>query len=147
MSEFPLRLAQGDLQLPLDFQLHLRGLIGTAKPDVTESARQTWGELCRAAEEMREVENKAQKAAAAAQRLQELQALAARGPEAWRHVEQLIDAQKASTYDRAVAQLILLRDLAKHENRLPQFQARIDAIKAKQGRCTALVDRMRKAGL
>jgi hypothetical protein len=147
-DDFLVRLAQDDPQLRFDFQLRLRELAPPATSEATAApTRQTWGELRRAAEKMREAELAAQRAAAEKRRLKELQELAAKEPEIWRTVDRLVDEQKASSYAQAVELLRKLRALAVHENRLPGFQARVEAIKARQGKRTALVSRMREAGL
>jgi hypothetical protein len=147
-DDFLLRLAQGDPQLLVDFQVRLRELAQPAPAEATAApARQSWGELRRAATKLREAELAAQRAAAETRRLKELQELAAKEPEIWRTVDRLVDEQKAPSYAQAVELLRKLRTLAVHENRLPGFQARVEAIKARQGKRTALVSRMREAGL
>lgn len=62
---------------------------------------------------------------------------------AWRTLHRRLTAQE----QQAVALLVQLRALAEHEKRLPAFRARIAAITAQQGRRTALIARMQKAGL
>lgn len=146
-DEFLLRLAQGDPQLHLDFQLRLREVAEPAPAASDGPARQRWGDLRQAAEQLAQTALAAQKAAAKAQRLQALQTLAAHEPETWCTVERLVDEQKASSYTQAVTLLRQLRELAVYENRLPAFQARVEAIAARQGKRTALVSRMREAGL
>jgi hypothetical protein len=73
--------------------------------------------------------------------------LARREPEAWAEVESLIEQMQARPYDDAVALLIKLRDLARHQGEEAVFQVRINHLYQKYSRRSALIRRMRDAGL
>jgi hypothetical protein len=143
-DEFLLRLVQGEPHLSGVLKRRLRELAGAQKlPAVGERCR-TLGELSAQADRLRKAAQRREKEAAEARRRQELQALAAREPRAWREVDELLLKKTGAAYDRAVALLRELRDLASAQGRLPEFQVRLAELQAQHARSRALQERLQK---
>ncbi len=122
------------------------------------ATRRTVGELLRTAEaraeERRQAEDRKRKEEAerhqreaAAARAKYLDGLAARQPQLWARVENLIAETKPKSYEQAIKLLIDLRDLAQREERERDFRMRLDAIHVAHARKPAFIERLRKAGL
>jgi hypothetical protein len=71
----------------------------------------------RAAAKRAEAERRRREREEAEAKTRRLEALGARGEAAWREVETMIELRKSSGYERAVALLIDLRDLARNQGR------------------------------
>jgi hypothetical protein len=144
-NAFLLRLARGEAHLSAALNQRLRALApwsGTEPPP-----RRTVGKLLRAAKDQRERQHRQQVEEAEAKRIQELQALAEREPQAWAEVDALIQQMNARAYDGAVQLLVRLRDLAEYQGQETAFQQRLDAIHEQYSRRSALLHRLRDAGL
>lgn len=74
-------------------------------------------------------------------RTQYLDDLARREPAAWREVEELIATKRPKDYDRAVALLVDLRDLAERLGRAPDTEARIRELRQRHGSKPSLLKR------
>lgn len=127
------------------------------EPAVPAAKRRTVAELLRDAEiaalERRRVtaakaarEEKRRERAAAIAREQHLDGLAGQEPALWREVDALIATRLPKNYDRAVALLVDLRDLAARKDDRG-FRQRIEALRAGHTRRPALIDRLNQAGL
>ncbi|HDQ71689.1 MAG TPA: hypothetical protein ENN19_06285 [Chloroflexi bacterium] len=145
-DECLLRLAQGEPQLALALKRRL-GLLDSAGPQRSTEARRTVAELFAEAEAIAERRRKAEAAAAEARRIAELEALAERGDEVWDEVDALIQRGQAKFYDKAVQLLKKLRDLAEHQRKTVVFQTRLNRIHDEYSRRSALMRRLRNAGL
>ncbi|MEW6666055.1 MAG: hypothetical protein AB1512_12640 [Thermodesulfobacteriota bacterium] len=121
------------------------------------SPRRTVGELLRSAEKYTderqriEAENRAKEKArrereAAIARAKHLDEIADREPKLWAEVDSLIAAKQTKSYDQAVKLLVDLRDLAAR-TKGGDFQQRVDAIRQTHARRSALIERLKKAGL
>jgi hypothetical protein len=96
------------------------------------------------------LQRQAQRRAAAeaeAKRIADLQAFALREAEAWGDVLALIEEKKAASYDKAVALLVKLRDLAVYQGRLPDFQTRVAGLQERYANRPALRERLQRARL
>ncbi len=142
---FLLRLAQGEPHLSLVFNRRLGGAGAALQPDAEE--RRTVGQLLAAAEEERERVRKQLAAQAEAKRIAELEALAQRENQAWRDVDALIQEAKAKSYEKAVELLLKLKDLAEYRRQSAAFQEHLDQIYDRYSRRSALMRRLRDAGL
>jgi hypothetical protein len=122
------------------------------------AARRTVGELLQTAEaraeERRQAEARKRKEEAerrqreaAIARAKYLDSLAARQPQLWARVENLIAETKPKSYEQAIKLLVDLRDLAQREERDRDFRMGLDAIHVAHARKPAFIDRLRKAGL
>jgi hypothetical protein len=145
-----LRQAVDDPDLALGGEL-MRAFRGHVKPAKTSkiSKRRTVGELRAAAEELSAKREQAELAREAkAKRAKEvargkkLDALAKRGEAAWTDLEQLVER---SAYDEAVTLAIDLRDLAAREGEDDGFATRFAALRKRQLRRRAFIDRWNRA--
>jgi hypothetical protein len=144
-NAFLLRLAQGEPHLSPAFKRRLGAFM--ALPLGELGARRTVGQLFAAAEELGERERQEQAARAEARRMAELEALAGRGERAWQEVDTLIQQSTGKAYDQAVRLLVKLKELAQHQGQEEAFQARVARIEGQYARRSALIERLRKAGL
>jgi hypothetical protein len=83
----------------------------------------------------------------AAERAKHLDALAAREEAAWREVDQLVATSQPKSYDRAVALLRDLRELARREGREDTAQTRIRDVRQRFARKRTFLERLDRAGL
>jgi hypothetical protein len=143
---FLLRLARGEAHLSLALNRRLQELAGLPRP-ADAVPRRTWGALQATADRLqREAKRRAAKAAEA-KRIQELQAFAPCEAKAWRDVLALIEEKKAASYDKAVALLVRLRDLADYQGRMTEFQTQVAGLQERYTNRPALRDRLQRARL
>lgn len=88
-----------------------------------------------------------QRAEAARQRQAELDALARRGEAAWEEVRSLVALKQSNPYDRAVALLKNLHDLAERSDTVDAFDARVAAIRDAHSNKPSFIKRLKQAGL
>ena len=158
---FLVRLARGEAHLSLALNRRLQELAGvsprppacggTAPVDggrgVAAAPLRTWGELRATADQLQHEAKRRAAEAAEARRVQELQAFAPREAEAWREVVALIEEKKPASYDKAVALLVKLRDLADYQGRLTEFQTQVAGLQERYTNRPALRDRLQRARL
>jgi hypothetical protein len=145
---FLLRLTQGELHLGLALRTRLREVMGpstTAEP--TGEPRRTVGQLLAETERRREQEQRRRAEEAERKRVQGLEALAKRQAETWWQVDTLIKRMTGSAYAEAVQLLVELRDLAEYKGQMRGFEERLDELCEQYSRRTALIRRLREAGL
>ncbi len=150
-DDFLLQLVQGEPQLSLVLKRRL-GVLGDDPAGYSSSAhserpRRTVSEIFAMAAEMKEQRRKAKAAAAEARRIAELDALARRGDTVWNEIDALIQRGQATPYDEAVQLLKNLRDLAVRQRQTIAFQTRLNRIHEEYSRRSALMRRLRDAGL
>ena len=73
--------------------------------------------------------------------------MAGREPAAWREVEQLIATKRPKDYDRAVALLVDLRDLAERSGQTEATAKRIRELRGQHAKKPSLLKRMDKNNL
>ena len=144
-GSFLLRLAQGEPHLSIRLNRRLREIAPPPRSPLRPP--RTVGQLLHEAEERRKWEERRRTEEAEARRVRELEALARRESEAWAEVEVLIEQMQARPYDDAVALLVKLHDLARHQGEEAAFQTRISHLYQKYSRRSSLIRRMRDAGL
>ena len=142
---FLLRLAQGEPHLSLALNRRLGALRGVPQPDTAQ--RRTVSKLFTDAETLRERKRKEQVAQAEARRIRELEALAKREAQTWEEVEALIQQSKTKAYKEAAQLLVKLRELAIYQGQETVFQQRLNRIYEQYSRRSALLRRLRDAGL
>ena len=76
-----------------------------------------------------------------------MQAFAPQAASAWQTVTDEIQRKNAAGYDRAVALLVKLRDLAVYQRELPAFQARLATLLSRYSTLRGLQERVQKARL
>jgi hypothetical protein len=100
----------------------------------------------RKAEEQARIQARREREEAEARTLH-LDQLARREPDAWREVDQLIAAKKPRDYDRAVALLVDLRDLAARSGRDAESARRIQDLRFRHKNKPSLIDRLNAKNL
>jgi hypothetical protein len=146
-DRFLLRLAKGEPHLTLVLNRRLSALVDLDTPSGDAAPRRTVGELFAAAEARHEQRHQEQKAQAEAKRIAELEALAQREDDVWREVDALIQQSQAKPYDQAVQLLKKLRDLAEQQGKEAVFEGHLRQICDLYSRRSALMRRLREAGL
>jgi hypothetical protein len=144
-TQWLLRLAKGEAQLSTAFKQTLLKHIDLPKIDTTEP--RTLGQLWATAEKIEQAFETKAAAKAKAGHLKKMKDLAAREDQLWQEVIKLIEQKSSRSYDQAVAHLNDLRDLARHQNEESVFQARLNSIYHDYRRLSALIRRLRSAGL
>ncbi len=145
---FLVRLAQGDPHVRMDLVRRLREVGGTDTALPAGSAGQrTLTALIEGAQDYARRRKAREQQAAAQARQRELEALAQREEAAWEEVIALIEEKKAQPYDQATKLLVDLRDLAARRQQWSTFQARLDKLVSTYGNRSALLRRLRAAGL
>jgi hypothetical protein len=92
----------------------------------------------------RKAQREQQRAAARQRRLDEL----ARDPEtAWAQARNLIGTKVPARYDEAITLVLELRDLARREDQISEFEQRFAALREEHARKPSLIARFAKAGL
>jgi hypothetical protein len=141
------RLAAGEPLLSLKLNRRLQELAGPSARPQAAATRRTWANVRETADQLRQAEDRRQKAEAEARRIKDLQDFAPRAAQAWRDVQALIEEKKARPYDDAVALLVKLRDLAAFQDRLAEFEARLSSLQTQYAGRPAFQERLRKARL
>jgi hypothetical protein len=90
---------------------------------------------------LRDARIKAERAREAEAKKRRLDDLAKRLPDVWAQVERLIESKKANEYDQATRLLREIKELAERGG-VPDFAARIGAIRARHSTKRALLDRL-----
>jgi hypothetical protein len=106
-----------------------------ARDSLVEAKTRSEAELARKEKDRREREQ----AEALTKRLDDL---ARREPAAWREVEELIGLKQAKEYDRAVALLVDLRELAQRSGRLAEVEQRIQELRQRHRSKSSLMNRL-----
>jgi DNA primase len=147
-NAFLVRIAQDDSAARPELIRRLREVSGVATGSSASTApRRTLQELLdRASDHARQRKAREQQAAAQA-RQRELDALAPREDALWEEVVPMIEQKNASGYERATKLLVDLRDLARRQRQQATFEARLDKIVTTYANRSALLRRLRKAGL
>ena len=141
------RLLDGEANLQAVLTRRLQELAGTGGPPRAGCRRPHPGRPAQAAAQLERAAAKRAKAAAEAKRIQELQSFALQAEHAWRTVAEEIERKNASGYDRAVALLVRLRELAVYLGELPAFQARLTTLLSRYSTRRGLLERVEKAKL
>ncbi|MBM4460718.1 MAG: hypothetical protein FJ011_23660 [Chloroflexi bacterium] len=143
---FLARLTRGEAHLSLALNRRLQELAGAPQLSVA-APRRTWGELRATADRLQREAKRRAAEAAEAKRIAELQAFAPREAETWRDVLALIEEKKPASYDKAIALLVQLRDLADYQSRGADFRARVANLQERYANRPALRDRLQRAEL
>jgi len=142
---FLLRLALGEPNLSTALKRRLGAFTPTRRGE--SSTRRTVEQLRAAAQALRELRRRERAARAEAKRIAELEALAKRGDAAWREVDTLIQQSQAQAYGQAVRLLGKLKELAAYQKQEAVFQGRLGQVCELYSRRSALMKRLRQAGL
>ncbi|MCA0454299.1 MAG: hypothetical protein LCI00_10030 [Chloroflexi bacterium] len=145
--EFLERLLNGEPNLDIALTNRLREISGTGKVEWPMSERRTIRQILAASEIIgqKRLEIETQKAESV--RLKKLKNIAKQQEQLWARIPTLIEQKKASTYDEALTILKDLRDLADHEQRMTEFQDKLEAIRSQYPRSQGLNRRLQEAKL
>lgn len=142
-QEFLLKLIRREPNVDLLLINRLKELAGLGEVTVPAGPGQRrYGELLAIANDLAAKRQRQAAVAAHKQRLKELEALAPKEPQTWERVLELIQAKQARAYDEATQLLKDLRDLAEHQDRLPDFRRRLERLKADFSNRSALMRRL-----
>ena len=124
------------------------GTIGTRRVAQLLAAAETRAAARRRSEaEQAARDRKRQEREVAERRAGHLDALAIREAEAWRDVDTLVEERVRTSYDKAVALLVDLRDLAVRDGRTAEAAARLRALSERHVRKSSFLARLEEAGL
>ncbi len=143
-QEFLLKLVRREPNVDLQLIQRLKELAGvTQSVPRSNSGHRRFSELEEMAETIGKKRDQQEKNAARKKRIKELEALAPKEAQAWKQVGELIELKQAKPYDEATALLKDLRDLAEHQDRLPEFVERFEQLKSKYQSRPALMTRFK----
>ncbi len=146
--DFLLRLSRGEAHLSAIFNKRLRAYAPQSEqPKQPTQKRRTISEIVKAAEIWREEKQERERQEKRQARIRELDALAAKEKKAWEEVDAWIEEKKSASYDKAVALLLDLRDLAAHRGDPKSFQDRLAVILQTYPTRSALLRRIHEAKL
>ena len=147
--DFLMRLSRGEKNLSVLLNRRLEELAGQDRPAVqsSDAEKRTISALMEAAEALRQKEKEEKQRKAELARQRKLEALAPRENEVWKEVDAFIQERQPPAYDKAGKRLKELHDLARYQEKLEEFQNRIEEIQRTYSRRPALISRMKTAGL
>lgn len=129
-QEFLLKLVRREPNVDLLLINRLKELAGIEQINLQAvSGERRYSELVEMAIGLETKRQQKEAAAAHKKRIKELEALAPKETETWERVMDLIQTKQAYAYDEATKLLRNLRDLANHQDRLPEFNRRFERLK------------------
>ncbi|MEZ4727456.1 MAG: hypothetical protein R3E79_10010 [Caldilineaceae bacterium] len=146
--DFLQRFLQGEANVELKLKQRV-GLLpaATAADDYAPTGTRNVGELLAARDEAVRQHRQVAAAAREAKRKAELAALAQRGDSAWQEVETLIEQKTADAYKQAVKLLQQLSALARDQGQTRLFESRVEQMRSKYSRRSALMRELQRAQL
>ena len=143
--DFLQRFLQGEAHV----ELKLKQRLGLLQPPITyaPTGERTVGALLALRDELVQHRHKAAAAAKEVKQRAALAALAARGDSAWQEVEQSIEQKTADGYKQAVRLLAQLGALARDQGQARLFESRVEQIRIKYSRRSALMRELQQAQL
>jgi hypothetical protein len=143
-QEFLLKLLRGETHVNRQLINRLRELVGTERstPKFIPGKRR-FSELTELADRLGREREQNEQNAARKKRIAELEKLAPKAAKTWERAIELIGLKQAKSYDEAISLLIDLRDLARHQKRLPEFSQRLEQLKLDYSNRSALIKRLK----
>ncbi len=143
--EYLVKLVQREPYADLHLLHRLRVLAGEnqSTPELIPGHRRL-SELEEIAETLQTEREQREQNAARQKRRHELEALAPKEVQTWERVMELIALKQTKSYEEAVALLIDLRDLAEHQEQLPEYIRRLQKLKSDFSTRPALLARLRQ---
>ncbi|MGF1538346.1 MAG: hypothetical protein ACFB4J_17940 [Elainellaceae cyanobacterium] len=143
-QDFLRKLVRREPHVDLQLINRLKELAGMGEPGPQgASGKRKLNELEADARSAAEARKHKERQAARKQRVAELEALAKKEAETWERVVDLIAYKQAKYYDEAALLLKDLRDLAKHQDKLPEFVRRLEGLKSDYSNRPALMRRFK----
>ncbi|HEY5140565.1 MAG TPA: hypothetical protein VIJ25_14795 [Methylococcales bacterium] len=146
-NHYLVRVAQGETHVGVELMQHLRKRFGKTDPSPSSNAGRSLAALMEIAEENKQQRRAQEKQAAAVARRKYLEAIAPKSNALWQEVFKLVELKQAQSYDKAIALLKDLRDLAKYQENLPAFHESIRQMQSKYSNRPGLLQRLQKANL
>ncbi len=146
-NNFLERLLEGQQHLDTKLTKRLRLLLPEKNSSVPEMPRRTIRDLVEASEGMHERRKLEEKRQAEAARAKKMDALASQEAQLWKQVSDLVERRNPQSYDEAVNILKDLRELARYQNRLSEFQKKMMELQERYPTLRGLHSRMKTAKL
>ena len=146
---FLIRLSRGEKNLSVLLNRRLKELAAQDRParPSSDGERRTILALMEAAKSWRQKKEEEERRKAERARRRRLEALAQKESEVWGEVDAFIEEKQSSAYDKAVKRLKELHDLAKYQGNIAGFRNRMVEIQRTYSRRSALIRRLKRAGL
>ncbi len=147
--DYLVRLARGEVGLDLRLAHRLRAL-GQAPdptPPATPPAPRTLSALQKRATVLQREHDQAEKERIRREHIARLESLVGQEDRLWHAVHELLAKPGSARYDNAVAQIITLRDLARHQHQMPIFMERLQDLVQQYQKRTSFMQRLREQRL
>ncbi|WP_404790416.1 hypothetical protein [Altericista sp. CCNU0014] len=146
-NHYLLRAINGETHIGAELLLHLRSRYAQKKTPTGTDARRTLAELIEIARNKQKVREQKERQAAEKAERKRLEAIAPKAETLWQEIAQLVELKQAGPYDRAVAHLKDLRDVAVMQGTADAFRNRLRKLKEQYSNRPGLLTRLRNAGL
>lgn len=148
-TQILLEIVTGDSAIALQLQAQLRQKFVKAPKVAATSGgdRRSFSELSELAKTYRLQRQAKEQAAAKAKRRNYLESLKPQQAKMWESIRDVIERKQSQSYDKMIQDLVDLRDLAQLEKTVAVFQSQIQQIQTDYSNRSALLRRMREAGL
>ncbi len=141
------RLLKGEPHLDIALAKRLHELSGAGKAALAAGERRTARQLVTVAQAVRQQRLDTERRQAEIVRLKKLEKIAQQQDQLWGRIPVLIAQKQANTYEEAVSILKDLHDLAAHQQRLPEFQEKLAALRSQYPTLQGLHRRLKEARL
>ena len=142
-QEFLLKLVRREPNVDLQLINRLKQLAGVGQGHLqAEPGQRRYSELVAIADDLEAKRQQKEAVVAQKKRIKALEALAPKEAQTWDRVMDLIQLKQAYAYDEATKLLRDLRDLAKLQERLPEFSRRLERLKEDFSNRPALMRRL-----
>lgn len=143
-QEFLLKLVRREPNVDMLLINRLKELAGVGEVHLqAEPGQRRYSELVAISDGLEAKRQHKEAVAAQKKRIKALEALAPKAAPTWDRVIDLIQLKQAYAYDEATKLLRDLRDLAKHQERLPEFSRRLERLKEDFSNRPALMRRLK----
>jgi hypothetical protein len=146
-NRYLLRVINGESHVGAELLRHLREQHGKHNISVGTDARRTLAQLMTIAQNKQQVRKQKERDAAEKARRKQLEAIAPKAEVLWKEILQLVELKQASPYDRAVAHLKDLRDVAQMQGNTDAFRDRLLKLREQYSNRPGFITRLQKAGL
>jgi len=146
-ESFLRRLLQGEAHLDIALANHLRKFDQSVDKEALVAEKRTIQQLVDSVQMITQSRLEQERHKREIEKAKHLKTIAQKEGQLWSEVFSLIEEKKTNAYDQAITILKDLRDLAEHEKRPSEFQAKMSDIQAQYPRLTALLRRLDEARL
>ena len=147
-NDFLARLLQGEVNLNLELSQRLRSLSQKPSPQtLSDSPGRSLSELLTLSVQSEKLREQKEQQLAKQEKIKKIQELAPRESYLWEQVFHEIGTKNVKGYDRAMAHLLNLQDIAEYHGKLPEFQARVRKIQQDYSNLRGVMSRLRDVGL